>query len=62
MFLYILRVSVSNVLKTFLNIIVTIGCAVVIFYWCKPTGSTNQPEAQTLFIELVVTLAGKKEI
>ena len=70
MFIYILRVSVSNVLKTFLNIIVGIYYRVCSCYFLlvqtnrkyKPTGSTNQPEAQMLFIELVVTLAGKKEI
>ena len=32
MFLNILRISASNVLKTFLDIIVSIGCAVVIFH------------------------------
>ena len=37
MFLNILRISV-----------VTIGCVVVIFHSYKPTGSTNQPEVQTI--------------
>ena len=37
----------SKVLKMFLNIIVSIGSAVVIFNSHKPTGSTNQPEVQT---------------
>ena len=32
MFLNILRISESNVLKTFLDIIISIGCAVVIFH------------------------------
>ena len=35
MFLDILRISVSNVLKMFLNIIVSIGCAVLIFHSYK---------------------------
>ena len=52
MFLNILRISASNVLKMFLNIIVSIGCAVV----------TNRPEAQIRFIELAATLAGNEEI
>ena len=38
------RLSASNVLL--LIIIAGIGCAVVIFHSHKPTGSTNQPEAQ----------------
>ena len=42
MFLNILRISVSNVLKTFLNIIVSIGCAVVLFHSYKLNGSTNR--------------------
>ena len=41
MFLNILRISASNVLKTFLNVIVSVGCAVVIFNLHKPTGSIN---------------------
>ena len=41
MFLNILRISASNVPKMFLNTIVSIGCAVVIFHSIKPTGSTN---------------------
>ena len=41
MFLNILRISASNVLKMFLNTIVSIGRAVVIFHSIKPTGSTN---------------------
>ena len=53
MFLKVLRISASNVLKMFLNIIVSID------YWGFPS---NQPEAQILFIELAATLAGKKEI
>ena len=40
MLLNILSISASNVLKMFLNILVTIGCAVVISI------RTNQPEAQ----------------
>ena len=47
MFLNILRISASNVLKMFLNKIVSIGFAVVIFNSYKSTGSTNQPEVQT---------------
>ena len=60
MFLNILRISVSNALKMFLNIIVSIGCAVVFFHSCKPTGTTNQPEAQS--VELAAGLVGRKEI
>ena len=56
MFLNILRISASNVLKTFQNIIVSIGCTSVIFYSHKPTGSIN-----TLYL-LVGTEAGKKAI
>ena len=47
MFLNVLRISASNVFKIFLNKIVSIGFAVVIFDSHKPTGSTNQPEVQT---------------
>ena len=36
MFLKILRVSASLVLKTFLNITGSIGCVVVIFHSNKP--------------------------
>ena len=43
----ILRISTSNILKMFLNIIFSVGRAVVIFCSYKPTGSTNQPEVQT---------------
>ena len=39
MFLNILRITASNVLKMFLNIIVGVGCTFVIFH------SLNQPEA-----------------
>ena len=62
MFLNILRISASNVFETFLNMVVIVECTVVVFYSHKPTGSTNQPEAQIRFIELVATMAGKKEI
>ena len=55
MFANILRISASNVLKTFLNIIVSIGYAVV-FHSHKPTGSTN-----TLCL-FAATLAGKKTL
>ena len=41
MFSSILRISAPNVLKLFLNMIVSIGCPVVIFYSYKPTGRTN---------------------
>ena len=41
MFLNVLKISASNVLKMFLNIIVDIGCAVVILYSYNLTGSTN---------------------
>ena len=41
MFLNILRVSASNVLEMFSNIIVRIGCAVVILHSHKLNGSTN---------------------
>ena len=54
MFLNILWVSTSNVLKMFSNIVVIIGCTFVIFY------RTTQPEAQIRFTELAATLAGKK--
>ena len=37
--LNILSISASEVLKTFLNIIVGLGCVVVIFHSYKPTGS-----------------------
>ena len=57
MFLNILRISASNVLKTFLNIIVSIGFAVVIFNSYK----TNRNHKYNFF-ELAATLAGKKEI
>ena len=45
MFLNISRILASNVLKMFSNIIVSIGCAVVVF-----SIRTNQPEAQIRFI------------
>ena len=38
MFLNILRISTSNVLKMFLKIIVSIECAAVIFLSNKPAG------------------------
>ena len=41
MFINILRISASNVVKMFLDIIVSIGHAVVIFHLYKPTGSTE---------------------
>ena len=41
MFLNILRILASNVFKTFLNIIVSIGRTLVIFHSHKPTGSIN---------------------
>ena len=43
MFLDILRISASNVLKTLLNIIVSIGYTFVVFHLHKPTGSINTP-------------------
>ena len=42
MFLKILRISASNVLKIFLNIIVSIGGTVVVSRTFKPTGSTSR--------------------
>ena len=42
MFLKILRISASNVLKIFLNIIVSIGGTVVVSRTLKPTGSTSR--------------------
>ena len=45
MLLNILRISASNVLKKFFNMIVSIGCAVVIII------PTNQPEEQICFVE-----------
>ena len=64
MFLNILRISASNVLKTFFNVIVSIERTFINFHSHKPSGSTNQPEAQTRFniTELAATLAGTKEI
>ena len=41
MFLSILRISASNVLKMVLNIVASIAFTVVIFHSIKPTGSTN---------------------
>ena len=41
MFLDTLRISVSNVLKMSLNIVVSTGCTFVIFYSHRPTGSVN---------------------
>ena len=57
MFLNILRISASNVLKMFLNITVGIGCACVISHSYKPTGKVTGT-----FIKLAATLAGKKEL
>ena len=57
MILNILRISASNVLEMFLNIIVGIGCAGVIFHSYKPTGKVTGT-----FIKLSATLAGKKEL
>ena len=57
MFLNILRISASNVLKTFfinIFVIVSIGCTSVIFHSRKPTGSIN-----TLY-QLPASLASKK--
>ena len=56
MFLTILRISASNVLKMSLNIILVLGVQ-LLFSIC-----TNQPDAQIRFIELAATLAGKKEL
>ena len=56
MFVNILRISVSNVLETFLNIIVGIGCAGVIFHSYRPTRSTRT------FTKLATTLASNKEL
>ena len=61
-----LRLKSSKYLTTFSLspkiIVVSTGCAVVIFHSYKPTGSTNQPEVQKIrFIELATTLAGKRE-
>ena len=44
-----LRISVSNVLKMFLNIIVSIGSAVVIFHSYKPS-QTNQKHQYDIFV------------
>ena len=52
------EVSTSSVLKMFLNMIVSIRCAVVIFRTLR----TNQPETRMRFIEIATILAGKKEI
>ena len=41
MFLNILRISASNVLKMSLNIIVSVWCTFVIFHLHKPTESIN---------------------
>ena len=59
MFLIILKILASNVLKLMFllfNIICSTGCAVVIFHPYKPTGSTNQLEAKIYFIELTYSL------
>ena len=56
MFLTILRISASNILKMFLNIIVGSGCAGIIFHSYKQTGSTGT------FIKLAATLADKNEL
>ena len=50
MFLNILRISASNGLRMFSNIIVSIGVQLLFFV------RTNQPEAQTHFIELTESL------
>ena len=55
MFLNILRISASNVLKMFLYIIVTIGCTFAIFHSHKQTGSINTLN------KLTATLAGEKQ-
>ena len=55
MFLNILRISVSIVLETFLNIIISTGWAVVISHSHKPTGSVI-----TLHY-VAATLTSKKE-
>ena len=55
MFSNILRISASNVLKIFINLIVSIGCA-ILFSMC----TNRQRETQIRFIELAATLAGKK--
>ena len=57
MFLNILRFSASNVLKTFLNILVSIGCTVVIFQSHKPLESINDK----CIFKLAAALAGKKQ-
>ena len=57
MFLNILRISASNVLKTFFNVIVSIGCTVSVscyFHSQKPT------EAHIRFIGLAASLASNK--
>ena len=41
MFLNILKISALDILRTFLNIIVSIGCVFIIFHSHKPTGSTK---------------------
>ena len=41
MFLNILKISALNILKMFLNVIVSIGRAIVIFHSHKPTWSMN---------------------
>ena len=53
MFLNILRILASIVLKMFLNLAVSIGCPVV---------QTNRKHKYTLSVEIVATLDGKKEI
>ena len=54
MFLTILRISASNVLKMFLSVVVSFGSAVVIFQFVQ----TNQKHKLTA----TYTLADKKEI
>ena len=56
MFINILKISASNVLKMLFKHNCWFGRAVVIFI------RTNQPEAQIPFTVFVATLAGKKAI
>ena len=56
MFLIIFRISVQNVLKMFINIIVGIVFAVVVFHSYKPTGTTN-----TLYTYRIGCYAGRQE-
>ena len=52
MFLNVLRISTSNVLKIFFqNLIVSIGCSVIILHSLKPNGSTYTLTLEDISLE-----------